>query len=1127
MNTRNLSTRIFFASILAVAGWISAAALPADYYTGESVLSAGKWIKVKVSESGVTEITETELKAFGFTNPDQVKIFGYGGTPLPTVLQSNLKDDLEQIPVMRKNDKLYFYAQSGNNMYLTGSTSSRPKFEAEINPYSKEGYYFLTDTDIIRRDMDRINNPNIGTETQTNSLGYVTHHMNLINPGSTGQIFLGEDFTGTGKIAVDFNIPARVDGTQILVNTAIAYNGTGSATMDTYLNGEEVPFLDSAKNLRPNSTMFEYYYYLNAYTYITPAKDAADFKVEINVTPREGNAKLIKLDYVTLTYTQQNTLANGENQRRLTFPNLNFTNAIEVTDTDNNIEVWNIVNRQNPFCYNLDIVQDEVSKIYTASFTPRTPSVNNLVFTAFNTSREQHKVTFVGEVSNQNLHGVAVPHMLIITPAAFMPYAQEIAQLHKTVDGLDVIAIEQEQIFNEFSSGTPDATAYRRFAKMLYDKDSEKFKYLLLFGTGSYDNSDVNNNRSKDRLLTYQSESGTIETDSYTTDDYFTYLADGKGAQIDFTKCDIAVGRMPVATVEEARSCVEKLAEFIKNRDFSSWKNSGLIFADEGDNDLHTFQAEGVKRLINDTLDINLHLHKIYMDDFPLDSKGTATEAKARIKELLGQGMLFATYIGHGGPTQLTKRVKLWELPDVDNTEFKNLPMFTLATCDVARFDSDTRGIAERMFHKRNGGAIACLASARTVYATENDMLNRAFIRALFTPINGQYPTIGDAVKASKNFFNKRSINKLSYFLFGDPAMRLIYPKHGIELKTVNETELASASITPMNKTVFSGEIAENGIIDPTFNGTVHISVYEGNRFFKNIMAEDGISIAPVYLSNVRYGVYSAEVVNGKFSVECILPKDCPNQANKAIVNIYAHNSETNAIVNSKGYEIAYVPYDETTALQDNVAPVITSMYVDTPEFSNGDIVCGNPVLFAEMSDETSLNMQTVSIGHSCTLVLDGKQNISGVAASIAPSDNGKKASLEIPIGTITPGKHTLELTVCDAAGNSVSRTVTFIYQPENPKFDINVAEYPARESATFTITGPEDTNVMEALVRVTDNNGNTLWSKNVYALQIQWDLKGNNGERVVPGAYFYYAQIKSDNGFASTPTKKIIVVKQ
>ena len=1118
---------MLLASVLAFLCWLPASAFPVNYYTAQSVLSKGKWVKIKVAETGVTEITDAELESFGFSSPENVKIFGCGGKVLPTTLAMSIDDDLKQIPVMRKNGKTYFYARAGKDMELTGSTSSRPKFEPMTNPYSKYGYYFLTDIDVKQRNVDLSHNPNIGTIVRNTSLGYLNHELELVNPGSTGQVFLGEDFTGSGKIAVDFKEPALVPNEKILVNTALAYNGSGSAEMSVMLNDQALELLSSAKNLRPNSTMYEYYYYSNSYTYITPTTFSTDLKVDINVAVKQGNAKIIKLDYVTLTCPQYNTLANGENQRRLTFANLTFEDKIEITDTDENTVVWNITDESNPCEYNLETVQNPDTKIFTSTFTPRTPSINNLVFTIFNTGREQNKVILAGEIQNQNLHGVSVPDMLIIAPKAFMPYAEEVAELHRTNDNMEVLTVDQEQIFNEFSSGTPDATAYRRFAKMLFDKNPQKFKYLLLFGTGSFDNRDVNNNRGNDRLLTYQSPSSTVETDSYTTDDYFTYLGDNKGDRIDFTKCDIAVGRMPVATVDEARSSVDKLKDYVNNPDYSEWRNSGLIVADTGDNDLHTFQAEGVNKLISDTLNVDLHMHRIYMDDFPLDSKGVAMEAKGRIKELLKQGMLFATYVGHGGPIQLTKFVKAWEHSDVDNTEYGNIPMLTLATCDVARFDSDTRGIAERMFHKSHGGAIACLASARTVYATENDMLNRAFIRRLFTPKNGEYPTIGDAAMASKNFFNKRSINKLSYFLFGDPAMKLIYPRHGVKLTSVNGKPAEGASVTPMQQTVIEGEITANGVLDEKFNGTVYASVYEGMRFFKNILKEDGVNEQPVYLSNDRIGVYSAPATNGKFTIEAVLPKDCPTLENKVVVNLYAHNTETDEILNGKEAEIVMNPYDAAAAVQDTKAPVVTSMYLDTPDFANGDMVNECPVLFAEMKDETALNLQSGSIGHSCTLVLDGKMNISGVAASVSAGDNGKTAGLEIKIGALTPGKHTLELTVSDAAHNRGSRMITFMYQPEEPEFDIAAAEYPACESATFTVSNKDGNNVTEAQIRVTDNNGKTVWSDTVAGAEITWDLNDSKGVRVAPGAYYYYAQIKSDAGFTSTPTKKIIVVKQ
>ncbi|MDQ9827223.1 C25 family cysteine peptidase, partial [Acinetobacter baumannii] len=66
--------------------------------------------------------------------------------------------------------------------------------------------------------------------------------------------------------------------------------------------------------------------------------------------------------------------------------------------------------------------------------------------------------------------------------------AERLAQFHREYDRMDVTVVNQDEIFNEFSGGNRDAMAYRLFCKMLYDRDPNKFKYLLLFGKGTYDN---------------------------------------------------------------------------------------------------------------------------------------------------------------------------------------------------------------------------------------------------------------------------------------------------------------------------------------------------------------------------------------------------------------------------------------------------------------------------------------------------------------------------------------------------------------------------------------------------------------------------------------------------------------
>ena len=112
------------------------------------------------------------------------------------------------------------------------------------------------------------------------------------------------------------------------------------------------------------------------------------------------------------------------------------------------------------------------------------PTKGNEEYIAFNEQATVASVEFIEKVPNQNLHGLTTPDMVILTPKEYISYAQSIARLHNENDGMEVAVIDHETVFNEFSSGTPDATAYRRLMKMFFDRkgglDGEPL-YLLLF----------------------------------------------------------------------------------------------------------------------------------------------------------------------------------------------------------------------------------------------------------------------------------------------------------------------------------------------------------------------------------------------------------------------------------------------------------------------------------------------------------------------------------------------------------------------------------------------------------------------------------------------------------------------
>ena len=88
-------------------------------------------------------------------------------------------------------------------------------------------------------------------------------------------------------------------------------------------------------------------------------------------------------------------------------------------------------------------------------------------YVAFDVTHSFPEPTYVGEIENQDLHATDSLDMVIIIPAngKLQAEAQRLADAHAQYDGLRVGVFRADQIYNEFSSATPDATAYWRFTK--------------------------------------------------------------------------------------------------------------------------------------------------------------------------------------------------------------------------------------------------------------------------------------------------------------------------------------------------------------------------------------------------------------------------------------------------------------------------------------------------------------------------------------------------------------------------------------------------------------------------------------------------------------------------------------
>ena len=1121
-----------------------AGAFNTSIYATQSKLSTGKWVKISIPENGVYEITYTELREMGFTNPSKVHVYGKGGNRISEKLDGSATDDLNQVPILRTGNKICFYG-NGPVAFTLSDYSTNPHFTRVFNPYSQVGCYFLTeDAEPDRTPVEKVASPVSEYVNNPLSLGYFFHEYELTSLTSTGKEMLGEDFSRQ-QVFVDYHLPHLADST-IVVQTAIAAYTTGSMFAGSVLHsgGISDTTLYSQSSSRINQpTNYVYYNFASPYAKQKLIKPAERGQYEPIITPSADGitASIARLDYFILTYKQENILADApDNQLLMGYGVTRGQDRFMLPNAPSSTIVWFINNPHNPMVIPTIPYNDEAGTGVSFFST----AVSRSMYVAFDPAKTLKKISGYKPVENQNLHAMQVPDFLIITTDAYLEQANRLADLHRAVDGIDVAVVTQDQVFNEFSSGTRDAMAYRLLCKMLYDRDNSKFKNLLLMGTGSFDNREIMGQHPDD-LLTYQSDNSNIENTSFTSDDFFGLLDDNSGTNIPADKLRIGVGRITCADTDEARNDVDKIVEYYANPDYGVWRNNTLVSSDSPDQGEYMFQGQGYQNQIEEDLHTGMHVSTVHNSMYPRSTlepsfavaRKTATEAKRAMSNYLKSGAYFATYVGHAGPSSFTKQNRMWITGDVARTTYPHYPIFSTACCDVAHYDNDTRGIAELMFHKRDGGAIALLTSSRMVLASQNDRLNQYFINALFSyDRKGVMPTLGEAYRDSKLGFTSANVNKMSFFLLGDPAMKVNYPISRFNITSVNGTDMTgsqTAQITPLSRFEIKAQVVdEEGNIDTGFNGDATVSLYDKEKVFTTLTFP-GFGDRDIYVDRPKLAEITGHVTNGMFTGTMIAPRVTLEHLNDTLmmlIRVYAHKTGSDYMVNGFTKRVMMMPFNESTAINDNEAPVITAMYLnDATTFADGSVVAPNSVLYISASDNEGISMQSNSVANTMKLQLDGgKQSYEDVVCYATADDGGKVVKIEFPVSNMTVGLHTLTYTVSDMLGNQASRTISFVVG-QGSAADLVADKMPAILDSDNMISIDVKTELSvlpEMTVRITDALGRLVWMTNAGSFPVTWDMKDMNGNKVPAGLYRYFGTYNDGVNYGGTSIKNLVILE-
>ena len=738
--------------------------------------------------------------------------------------------------------------------------------------------------------------------------------------------------------------------------------------------------------------------------------------------------------------------------------------------------------------------------------------------------------------------------MIIIAQPNFTTQAERLAEAHRTKDNLTVQVVAPEAIYNEFSSGTPDATAYRRFMKMFYDRQTSEAdapKYLLLFGDGSFDNRKLTSAwKSVDMsnmLLTYQTENS-LSSQSYVIDDYFGFLDDTDNKKsLQNKKLCLGIGRFPIRTVEQATQMVDKVISYMENKNTGSWKNNLCFMADDGSNTdgFMTEHMEFADQLAGyvESEHPEFLVNKLYYDAYKKDmTAGTYPDVRSGLQKLLKDGLLLFNYTGHGGTTALSDE-KVLTQTDINQFTYTHLPVWVTATCDFTRFDDLNTSAGEDVFLNKSSGGIALFTTVRVAYSRPNFPINDNVIRNLFERNNGRRRTLGEVMRATKNTLS--SVYKLGFCLIGDPAVKMAYPEFGMKVTTVNGQAVDGNSISfkALEKITVEGEVLDaSGQLVTDFTGIVNPTVKDSKvtvTCLKNSNKDDSPAFTFTDYPNTIF-IGNDSVRNGKFSFTFTVPKDISYSNLQGKMNLYAVDTESGNEAQGN-FDNFIVGGTSDTAETDTIGPEIRALYLNDTTFVDGGQVNTTPYFVAELWDKSGVNITGSSVGHDMMLVIDESTVLSYNLNSyyeLLPGEEGA-GIVKFPIPALEPGKHTAEFWVWDILNNSTVRTFTFeVVEGLKPfLFDVIATPGIAREQVTFHLMHNRPESRMRVGIMVYDLAGRQLWKHEESGTSglfenytISWDLT-RGGARMRPGVYIYRAAISTDNSKEATKARKFIIL--
>ncbi len=1078
-------------------------------------LGSGEWYKMAVQESGIYKLDQAffarsniALSAIG--NIQSIRIFGNGGGMIPENPSDPHPDGLEEMTryvsdqnnngLFDSGDYVLFFGRSPSGWTYNPSARS---FSHWIHHYTTTNAYFLTFGGSSGRPMDSLASLNVPSPHEPadfqEMLFVEEERNNLLN---SGRQWYGQLFDAETKIGLYSNfLPGYVSTKAVQYRVALLARSSQTGSFSVQENGD--PLGGPVFTLGLDVTSIE-----NDYAYQAPV---AAFT---RTLPIPGDRSVVRFSFDNPNPAARGWLNWMEIFYRRRFEAVNDFLAFHSPDT-NSVVRYRLSGYSSREVEAFDCSDHaNVRRIAGLTFDPLDPGKNS--FELPDSAGSVRRYCVVGpngyktpgvltRVNNTDLHAITSgAEYVIVTPGDFRSEAERLASHRQQRDGFSVLVASIEDIQNEFGAGLPDPLALRDFL-MTAASWNQKPRYVLLFGNGHYDYKNIRF-VNRNWIPPYESLESIHQIQSYASDDAFAQLTPGD------VRVSVALGRIPVTNLAEARSMVDKIISYETSSSFDLWRNRVLFIADDGrtstrdEGNIHTNQAEVLAQIYTPA---SVDKKKIYIIEFPTVNSSAGRRkpsANASIIDAMNRGSLIVNYTGHGNP-QLWAHEAIFtretSIPQLTNAD--KLFLLVAATCDFARYDNPAEQSAgEQILTMASGGAIGVVTASRAVYSFENSQFNNSLYTKLFARDSlGRAPRLGDAMFQTKQIHF--STNDLKYHLLGDPAMRLNLPPAAVGVDSVNGSPPAGVvAIQALSRASVDGGINRpDGSRWTGFDGQAILEVFDSKRTVA--VPEWGGYTFQVTGSLLYRGLVS--VTGGVFHATVPIPKDVSYNNDRARISVYAWSGTADAIGFTDGVTIAGT---DSSAAIDTTGPRVEVFFEDE-SFRPGDVVPPNPLLLVKLFDASGINTSTASVGHRLEAVLSRvSQPLDLTDAYRGDIDTYQSGAIRYSLNNLPEGPQSIMVKAWDVYNNSSQTEITFrvVAAADVAMYQVFNFPNPVVHSTVFTFQRSSDEPI-DIKVRIYTVAGRLIGEVESYSVvdrfvRIPWDARDQNGDALANGVYFY-----------------------